>query len=454
MELHMNIKRKILYISVFILIVCGSFIFYKGDSFIKKQKEISPKYKAGEELSFFITTDIHYLANSLNDHGEAFKMFVDMGDGKQQDYIDELTEAFINDIEKKKPQVLIISGDLTNNGEKESHLELSKKLKRIEALGTEVYVIPGNHDIMNPHARRFEGSEQYKVDSISDKDFSRIYGDFGYKEAISRDKTTLSYLAAPSEDTWFLMVDTNQYMNNKKNNAPQTDGVINTETFQWIKQCVDLAKEKNAKVIPVMHHNIMNHSEIIRKGYTLNNSQEALNLFQSYGLDLVFSGHIHVQDISSYKNGEKPIYEIVNSSFAVYPQQYGVFKYSPGKGYDYSTSIVDVEGWSKEKGITDENLNNFRDYAKTHFGNKAFDKALWNLVGSKDFTTEEVEKMCETISILNLNYFAGTQNQITEEVLNSEGYKLWQRDAGSFYKRYINSMIRDNDMEDTRFHID
>jgi len=102
----------------------------------------------------------------------------------------------------------------------------------------------------------------------------------------------------------------------------------------------------------------------------------------------------------------------------------------------------------------DENLNNFREYAKTSFGNKAFDKALWNLVGSKDFTKDEVEKMCETISVLNLNYFAGTQNQITEEVLNSEGYKLWQRDAGSFYKKYIESMIRDNDMEDTRFHID
>ena len=101
----------------------------------------------------------------------------------------------------------------------------------------------------------------------------------------------------PSEDTWLLMLDTNQYMNNKKNNAPQIDGVINPETFQWIKQCVDLAKEKNAKIIPVMHHNIMNHSEVVRKGFTLNNSQEALNLFESYGLDLVFSGHIHIQDI-------------------------------------------------------------------------------------------------------------------------------------------------------------
>ena len=91
-----------------------------------------------------------------------------------------------------------LSGDLTNNGEKKSHQKLANLLGEIERSGkTKVLVIPGNHDIDNPWARSFEGDKQVLADSVSPKEFTKIYGDFGYKEAISRDKKTLSYLATP-----------------------------------------------------------------------------------------------------------------------------------------------------------------------------------------------------------------------------------------------------------------
>ncbi|MBA5745194.1 metallophosphoesterase, partial [Escherichia coli] len=72
-------------------------------------------------LSMVVTTDVHYFAPSLTDNGKAFEKYVAAGDGKQLAYSDEITDAFLADVESKKTDVLIISGDLTNNGEKTSH---------------------------------------------------------------------------------------------------------------------------------------------------------------------------------------------------------------------------------------------------------------------------------------------------------------------------------------------
>ena len=134
----------------------------------RKQEPVKSAYAAqtGEELILYIATDLHYLSPSLTNHKEAFKTFVESGDGKQLDYIEEILEAFIYQVKEVSPDALIISGDLTNNGEKESHLALAKKLKEIEEGGTKVYVIPGNHDISNPWARRFEGDRQLITETI------------------------------------------------------------------------------------------------------------------------------------------------------------------------------------------------------------------------------------------------------------------------------------------------
>lgn len=85
-----------------------------------------------------VTTDVHYFAPSLTDNGKAFEKYVAAGDGKQLAYSDEITDAFLADVEAKKTDVLIISGDLTNNGEKTSHEELAKKLTQVEKTGTQV----------------------------------------------------------------------------------------------------------------------------------------------------------------------------------------------------------------------------------------------------------------------------------------------------------------------------
>jgi 3',5'-cyclic AMP phosphodiesterase CpdA len=438
-----SIKKYKLAILVFLIFVLGG---CKGQSIALKKDY---KIKSGKDIVFYTATDLHYLSKGLTDNGEAFNKFISSGDGKQLKYIDEIFDAFTYNIKTTKPDVLIISGDLTNNGEKQSHLDLAKKLKTIEENGTSVYVIPGNHDISNPYARGFKGNKQYVTDYINYKDFSKTYADFGYKEAISKDEGSLSYLAAPSEDLWLLMLDTNKYKDNIKLGFPQVEGELSKATLDWIKKCSALAKENGADIITVMHHNILDHSEVIRKGFTLDNNEEALKVFKDNNLNLVLSGHIHIQDICSDNMDTASTYDIASNALTIYPHQYGILKYfSQDKSIDYNTARVDVEGWSKDKGITDENLNNFKKYSEDYFGKFAYDMTTKEFHEASNYSEKEIKSMSETMRTLNLRYFAGTENLNSKDLVNSEGFKLWLNSPESFLKRYALSIVSDKNMDD------
>jgi 3',5'-cyclic AMP phosphodiesterase CpdA len=427
---------------------------FAGCTLLTNKSEEDSILKSDKDKVIYITSDIHYLSDKLIDGGEAYTKFSNSRDGKQLQYIEEIFDAFTYTIKNTKPDILILSGDLTCNGELESHLDLAEKLHSVEKSGTSVYVIPGNHDVSNPWAREFKGAKQYKTDSIDENEFSDIYYDFGYAEAISRDKNSLSYLAAPSEDIWLLMLDTNKYKDNYELGIPQVDGILATKTHEWIKSCSDLAKEKGATIITVMHHNILNHSEVIHEGYTLNNSDQTRILFKENQLNLIFSGHIHVQDIASDRKSSTPLYDIASNAMSVYPHQYGIVKYTAQAGsLDYSTAKVDVEGWTKSEHIKNKDLKNFDQYSEDYFGKFAYDRAYQTLLNETDASPDEINSISETIKLLNIRYFAGTEHLNAEDVIDSEGYKLLSNFPATFLQSYADSILNDNDTDDNKLHI-
>lgn len=77
-----------------------------------------------------LMTDIHYLAQSLTDRGDMFQSMVEHGDGKLTNYVWEITDAALEEIKLLSPDALIISGDLSLQGEKKSHEELAKSWMR------------------------------------------------------------------------------------------------------------------------------------------------------------------------------------------------------------------------------------------------------------------------------------------------------------------------------------
>ena len=100
------------------------------------------------EKKIVVATDMHYFAEKLA--GNRCDSFVGMargGDGRVLEYGWEVMDAFLDDTKKEDPDLLILSGDLTLDGEKASHEELAELLEGLSEAGIEVAVIPGNHDI-------------------------------------------------------------------------------------------------------------------------------------------------------------------------------------------------------------------------------------------------------------------------------------------------------------------
>lgn len=418
-----------------VLLLISSSLFGCSSASDKTEKITAPIEK-DQDLSIIETTDVHYFAPSLTDNGAAFKQYVAAGDGKQLAYSDEITDAFLEDVEAKKTDVLIISGDLTNNGEKTSHEELAKKLAQVEKAGTQVFVVPGNHDINNPWARKFEKDKQLPTDTITPTDFSKIYGDFGYKDAISSDDFSLSYLAAPSSKVWLLMLDTAIYKTNMQQGTPTTEGGLTTGTLDWVKECSALAEKNGAKLIPVMHHNLTNHSDVIQRGFTINYNQQVIDTLTAGNMEFSLSGHIHTQNIRTAKSTDaKEITDIVTNALSVYPHKYGNITYSAkNKNFTYQSQKLDIESWAKEHGKTDKNLLNFDQFDYDTFYNSGYDKAIMDLMTSdayKTYSQSDKEKMADTMGLNNMYFFAGTAPP------KSAGMALWDSAPNSFLKDYV-----------------
>ena len=67
------------------------------------------------------------------------------GDGKMSEYSQQILDALVEKVIAEQPDVFLLSGDITFNGEKQSLLDVQTALEKIEDAGVPVCVIPGNH---------------------------------------------------------------------------------------------------------------------------------------------------------------------------------------------------------------------------------------------------------------------------------------------------------------------
>lgn len=408
---------------------------------------------ADQSFSIFITSDIHHFSKELYDDGKSFQEFLNSGDGKLLQYSGELIDALIRDIERDRPDFLIVVGDLTCNGEKKSHQELVKKFEAIENGGTCVLVVPGNHDVHNPWAKQYIGNTATTVETVTYEEYLSLYDSFGYSEAISKDESSLSYLAMPAEGTWLLMLDSADYGRNMSRMYPEMHGNLSGNTLKWIEQCAKLADENNARLIAVMHHSLLHHSDILNKNYTLENSDELLKIFINHGIEIVLTGHIHVQDIKTCEYEGKVIYDIATSSLSVFPHQYGRLKYTPQAGFEYSTAMVDIGKWSRKEGLPDENLCNFEAYSAEFFSAQC-GRMHKNCLGMQEGLSEqELRLALEAVDQMNMLYFAGYRNEAMNGIVSTEGFKILERISPCFTKEYAMSMLNDEFTDNNKLFI-
>ena len=417
----------------------------KSDAAVTDKATASTAETETEELlekpvnTIILATDMHYMAQELTDHGPAFTDMVEHGDGKVVPYISEIMEAFLDEVIIQKPGALILSGDVSFEGERLSHEELAGKLRRVKEAGIPVLVIPGNHDINNQWASRYSGIKTRSADNVTPEEFREIYLEYGYEGAVSYDPASLSYRYRLDDEHDLLMLDSCQY--EPKN---LVGGAIREETYEWIEEQLRQADEEGRRIIPISHHNLLEESEIYVDDCTIEHGEQLARMLEEWNVRIYLSGHLHVQHMKSADDGG--IFEIVTSSLATPPCQYGVLDLMEDDSYRYHTRIVDVETWASEHESGQEDLLNFSEF-RTPFLERVFFNQAYDQLEDQEsglFDDERMQRMSELYAKLNRYYYAGRAVEIKDSIRNSPYYELWDCEVpNSILPQYIQSILND-----------
>jgi hypothetical protein len=298
--------------------------------------------------SLAVISDPHYfLPSLLINNGPAFQAYLAQ-DRKLLAESNALLLAAVSTIRASRPEICLIPGDLTKDGELLSHESVARILAdSLLSAGVNVFVAPGNHDINNPEAFAYDGATTIPVDAVTPDQFEAMYEDCGYGAAIARDPASLTYIAEPENGLWILSIDACKYMNNLQH--PITGGAITQETLAWILEKLDYARARNIMVIGMMHHGLTEHftgqTQIMMgmfKDYVIDNWQWMRDTLAAHGLKTIFTGHYHAQDIVKRQTaGGDFVYDIETGSTISWPCPIRSVALSPARTISITTQLID-----------------------------------------------------------------------------------------------------------------
>ena len=213
-------------------------------------------------------------------------------------FVPSLLERAIAEINALAPDVVVVSGDLTNDGLEQEFREARDYLDRIDHRRT--IVIPGNHDSRNVGYVHFEEL-------------------FGERSA-----------ELHSDGVSIVAIDSSE---------PDLDhGTIGRGRYPWIEE--RFAREAYLRVF-VLHHHLLPIPGTGRERNVVYDAGDALECLQRAGVHLVLSGHKHVpyawrlEDLFVVNAGTvsttrlrgktKPCYNVIEAS----PERVTIFRKYP-----------------------------------------------------------------------------------------------------------------------------
>lgn len=269
----------------------------------------------GPDISYAVASDLHF--NFPDEKLEWFSEDPIYGYANRRAAMENesglIIDEFLNQCaEDETIQFVLIAGDLTDNGKGDytEHVAVAEKLKEFESKsGKSVYVIPGNHDVCNPS----------KDDDTDLARFMEIYADFGYEKALTIDLPYASYTADLGEKYRLIALDSNDP-------SKSTEDGMNDHKVQWVIDQAELAYEEGRYPILMMHHNLLDHMPVQRllsHDFIIRNHTITAERWANAGIKLVFSGHEHCSDATTYTSTSgNTISDFATTSLTMYPLQY------------------------------------------------------------------------------------------------------------------------------------
>lgn len=333
-------------------------------------------------FNFYLVTDTHYFENSLCVSGKAFDQYM-----KTEQYFMEesasINKAIFNQIaEDTENEIVLMPGDLSKNGEIESHKSLIKELYKLRDAGKKIFVITAGHDY-NEYSRGFVNDECVQVEGTKFEELYNLYYDFGYSEAIAVDKQTLSYVAEIAPKVHLLAVNCDSDEKNK--------GAIDDRLMQWLQIQIDDAKNNGCFIFGINHYPIIPPVPVFDLfGDTkVKEWRKVATFFADNGVNLFFTGHMHIQSINEFvtDNGNK-FYDVCTSCSVGSPAKYRKVTINEDGVADIKSLDVPDFGWDTKGLSLQEYFDNQFAYSivgrveRIFNGGKGFSKIL-KTIGKK-----------------------------------------------------------------------
>ena len=285
-------------------------------------------------LRIAVMSDLHYLSPDMIADTEDFEHAFN-SDRKLLKESSSVLREMLERVRADKPDILLVSGDLTKDGEQECHAALAKQLQQ-DVPGLKIYVINGNHDIRNYNAKNFNTADGKAVPATrtEPEDFKQIY-DFVYSDptviatftpAEGNKAGGLSYVARPVEGLTVIAMDTCRYSSDNTSNGDdehETSGAISADLEKWVIEQTAAAKARGDLVIGLEHHGLVPHFDVqptILPMYLVNGYERIAQEYADAGMSVVFTGHMHAVDIAAMTTkAGNTFYDIETGSALTYP---------------------------------------------------------------------------------------------------------------------------------------
>ncbi|MEM7581783.1 MAG: metallophosphoesterase family protein [Acidobacteriota bacterium] len=190
----------------------------------------------------------------------------------------EVSEAVLQLISRRRPDLVVISGDLTQRARPEQFAEARAFVDRIEVPSI---VVPGNHDV-----------PMYRV-------WERVGAPFGaYRRHFAED------LEPTYQDDEMAVIGVNTAFN-----WTIKDGRVTRAGLRRLEQQLAAVPAGVARIV-VAHHQLVPPPRFDTQR-VLENAHQVVALLKRAGVEMVLSGHLHQSWIGSteayYPSGERPV---------------------------------------------------------------------------------------------------------------------------------------------------
>ncbi len=406
-----------------------------------------PAYPAAR---FAVVSDLHlYDAAVLGAEGAAFEKAI----GKDRKMIVESVEILDEALDMVKgsdAKFLLVSGDLTLNGERIDHEDVAGMLADLERSGVQAYVIPGNHDILNPYADAY-GPEGWKpVPSVTPGEFADIYREFGYGEAVRRDPTSLSYVAEPVPGLWLLGIDTCRYAENTPKKGPVTAGRLDADRLAWVENVLADALRLGKAVTVLEHHGLVEHfrgQDRTWKGYLVEDHPEIARMLAAYGARVAFTGHYHAQDaaLARFPDGSY-LCDVMTGSLATAPNVRFVAVDAAGRMSIRSRPVDSLPSFAAQ-GV------DFTSYARAYVHERIAEIAASTMRRMR-VSVRDTATLAPQIADAFLANYWGDERFTGVERLSGKGLGLMGRIVAGILKNSVEAMWEDLEPADNDLVID